>query len=417
MRRRRRIVIIQKSIPAYRVPFYLLLRRELEARGIQLTLVCGDSVGDDKFKADRGQVDWAHYRPHRHLRVGRRELIWQPVLDLAEGADLVIVEQASKLLVNYVFLALQSRSTSPAVALWGHGANLQRHTASRIGEAIKVLASRRARWWFAYTESTRQLLITRGIPNSRITVVQNSTDTVALRRDMADIADHELRSCRAVWQSTPGRTAVFIGGLYAEKRLRFMVQACAIAAEHLPHFRLLIAGDGPDRAVAEELAKAHGFVMFLGRVDGREKAALLQIADCIVMPGLVGLAIVDSFAAEAPLITTSVPYHSPEIDYLEDGVNGILVRDPYSPSEFGKAVRDVMTDELLIAGLRTGCRIAAERYTNEEMVRRFADGVELALEATGSDSESGRHRLNRPGFPGGSKPWKGGSSLDRVDFG
>ena len=384
MCRRKLVVIIQKSIPTYRVPFFSLLRQKLTERGIELMLVCGDPVGEDKFKSDPGKVDWAHYRPHRRLRVGSRELIWQPVLDLAEGADLVIVEQASKLMVNYVLLALQFRPTSPAVALWGHGANLQRHTASRIGEAVKVLVSRRARWWFAYTEGTRQLLVARGIPNSRITVVQNSTDTVGLRRAMASIVDDELRRYRASWKSTPGRTAVFIGGLYAEKRLRFMVEACSIVAEQLPHFRLLIAGDGPDRAVIEELANTHGFVKFLGRVDGREKDALLRIADCIVMPGLVGLAIVDSFAAEAPLITTNMPYHSPEIDYLEDGVNGILVHDAYNPEEFAKAVQDVLSDERLSARLRNGCRIAADRYTNEEMVRRYADGIELALKASGT---------------------------------
>jgi glycosyltransferase involved in cell wall biosynthesis len=386
MRPRWRVAIIQKSIPSYRVTFFSLLRRELEARGIELVLVCGDPVGNDRFKSDRGGVDWAHYRPHRHLRLGAREVIWQPVLDLARGADLVIVEQASKLLVNYVFLALQARSGSPGVALWGHGANLQRHSASRIGEAIKVVASRRARWWFAYTESTRRLLITLGIPDSRITVVQNSIDTLALRRAIADISDDELVRYRDAWHSTPGRTAVFIGGLYAEKRLKFMVQACSIVAAQLPQFRLLIAGDGPDRAVAEELERAYEFVTYVGRMDGRERAALLRIADCLVMPGLVGLAIVDSFAAEAPLITTGVPYHSPEIEYLEDGVNGIVVPDVCSPEQFAKAVHDVLSDEGLNALLRKGCRIAAERYTNEEMVSRFADGIEQALRAYGRDA-------------------------------
>lgn len=380
--RRRRVVVIQKSIPSYRVPFFSLLRRELDERGMELVVVAGDPVGDDRFKADPGRVDWAYYRPNRRFRVGSRELIWQPVLDLAKGADLVILEQASKLLVNYVFLALQSRSTWPAVALWGHGANLQRHTASPIGEFVKLLASRRARWWFAYTESTRRVMVRGGIPNCRITVVQNATDTIALRHVMADIANDELESCRVAWRSSPGRTAVFIGGLYAEKRLEFMVQACAIVAAQLPQFRLLIAGDGPDRAVAEELANTFAFVTLVGRVDGRKLAALLRIADCIVMPGLVGLAIVDSFAAATPLITTNVPYHSPEIDYLEDGVNGILVRDAYDPDKFAKAVQDVLTDEPLGERLRNGCRMAAEQYTIEEMVRRYADGIELALQGS-----------------------------------
>jgi hypothetical protein len=35
--------------------------------------------------------------------------------------------------------------------------------------------------------------------------------------------------------------------------------------------------------------------------------------------------------------------------------------------------------------LLSGGRIAAERYDNEEMVRSFADGIELAVEATCGD--------------------------------
>jgi glycosyltransferase involved in cell wall biosynthesis len=315
------------------------------------------------------------------------------VLDLARGADLVILEQASKLLVNYPLLTLQFRSSWPAVALWGHGINLQRHTASHVGETIKAIASRHARWFFAYTESTRQLMITRGIPDSRITVVQNSIDASTLCRAIRDISNDEIRRYSADWGSSSGRTAVFIGSLYPEKRLRFLVEACAIVAGQLPQFRLLIAGDGPDRPVAEELAQNYAFVTFLGRVDGRERDALLRIADCIAMPGLVGLAIVDSFAAEAPIITTSVSYHSPEIEYLEDGVNGILVRNEYSPDQFAQAVLEVLTDESLSTKLRSGCRIAAERYTNEEMVHRFANGIERALETTGANVTSGSNRL------------------------
>jgi hypothetical protein len=123
------------------------------------------------------------------------------------------------------------------------------------------------------------------------------------------------------------------------------------------------------------------------------------------MPGLVGLAIVDSFAAEAPIITTSVPYHSPEIEYLEDGVNGILVRDEYSPDQFAQAVLEVLTDESLGTRLRSGCRIAAERYTNEEMVHRFANGIERALETTGVNV---RHKFSWP------RIWRREIAKDRV---
>jgi len=392
---RRRVVIVQKSIPAYRVPFFTSLRQELEARDIEFVLVGGDSVGADRLKADESRIEWAHYRLNRRIGIGGRSLVWQPVINLARGSDLVIVEQASKLLVNYVFLFFQSWSAWPYVGLWGHGGNLQKNSASRIGEFFKVHTSRHARWWFAYTEGTRRLMTSRGIPDSRITVVQNSIDTATLRSAMADMSESDVVAYRVGWKSLTGKTAVYIGSLYPEKRLQFLVQACTIVAAQLPHFRLLIAGDGSDRRIVEELASTHRFVTFLGRVDGKDRVALLRIADCIVMPGLVGLAIVDAFAAEAPMVTTGVPYHSPEIEYLEDEVNGIMVGDSYDPDKYAEAVLRVLCDEDLNLRLRAGCELAAERYTNDAMVKRFVAGIEQALETTRRDVKLKRSGLLR----------------------
>jgi len=385
MKGRRRVLIVQKSIPSYRVAFFSALRRELDVREIDLILVGGDPVGDDRFKADTGKVEGALFRPNRRYRVGKREFVWQPVLDLTKSVDLVIVEQASKLLVNYFLLARQLLPRTPSVAMWGHGVNLQTQTANRLGEYVKKLVSRRSRWWFAYTEGTRQIMINKGIPASRITVVQNSIDAEALRQSILELPADIEAQMRTLWRCATGKTAVFVGGLYAEKRLDFLIQACATVATEIPQFRLVIAGDGPDRTHVEGLVKDLDFVTYIGRVDGSDRVSLLRIADCIVMPGLVGLAIIDSFVAEAPLITTNLKSHSPEIEYLEDGINGICVRDSDDPDAFAKAVKNVISSGELMARLRIGCRLSADKYSLNAMVTRFADGIELALVTLSAD--------------------------------
>ena len=79
------------------------------------------------------------------------------------------------------------------------------------------------------------------------------------------------------------------------------------------------------------------------------------------------------------MVTTDVPYHSPEIDYLEDGVNGAVVLESDSVQAYADRVVRLLRDgderELLIAG----CRAAAARYSVENMAERFADGVVAAL--------------------------------------
>jgi hypothetical protein len=58
---------------------------------------------------------------NRHFRLEKvHEAVWQPVLSATRKADLVIVDQASRLLVNYVLLARQ-RFGGPSIALWGMG--------------------------------------------------------------------------------------------------------------------------------------------------------------------------------------------------------------------------------------------------------------------------------------------------------
>ena len=45
------------------------------------------------------------------------------------------------------------------------------------------------------------------------------------------------------------------------------------------------------------------------------------------MPGAVGLGILDSFALQTPMVTTTQNFHGPEIEYLENGKNGIITED------------------------------------------------------------------------------------------
>ncbi|MDP9351289.1 MAG: group 1 glycosyl transferase, partial [Chloroflexota bacterium] len=89
--------------------------------------------------------------------------------------------------------------------------------------------------------------------------------------------------------------------------------------------------------------------------------------------------VLDSFALEVPLVTTAVPSHGPEIDYLEDGVNGVVVRETDNPAMYASAVARLLKDGNLRGKLVSGCRSSKDKYTVEEMAERFASGVRTAL--------------------------------------
>lgn len=378
--RRPRVLIAYKSLPAYRVRFFEDLRARLRDDGVHLDIVYGDPDRQYRKRGDTTALEEATFLRNRFFYVGGKRLIWQPVLHRSRRYDLVVLEQANSLLVNYPLLLLQRVGWGPKVALWGHGANLQSASPNGILEKFKRIYSRIPHWWFAYTEGSAGRITKLGFPRNRITIVQNAIDTGSLKVDMASVTTEDVANFHVTTGGKPGQTALFIGSLYPEKRLKFLLEAAALVNRERPNFTLLIAGDGPDREFVAAAASEAPYIQFLGRLDGEARALALRASNCVLMPGLVGLGILDAFAAEAPMITTAHGFHSPEIEYLTSGVNGILLPEDTTSQEYAQAVIHFLDDQALQLQLRQGCQETASRITNEAMVENFRRGVHLALE-------------------------------------
>jgi hypothetical protein len=98
-------------------------------------------------------------------------------------------------------------------------------------------------------------------------------------------------------------------------------------------------------------------------------------------PGLVGLGVLDAFAMRLPVITCDLPYHSPEIEYLEHENNGLVLATDTSPELFGAEVTSLLLDRHRLRRLTSGAIQSAQRFSVEAMAERFANGVEMALSA------------------------------------
>jgi glycosyltransferase involved in cell wall biosynthesis len=116
---------------------------------------------------------------------------------------------------------------------------------------------------------------------------------------------------------------------------------------------------------------------YVGRQTESNKAKFLKSSSVILNPGLVGLTILDSFAAGKPIITTDCGLHSPEIDYLINGINGLITSNKME--DYVKAVVQTLTDSTLANRLQKGCITSANHYTLENMVQNFRNGILKAL--------------------------------------
>jgi len=367
------VLIIQEHLPAFRVPFYQKLRENLAASGVDLRLIYATNQRNTFLK---GQLAWATAVPIRWLG----PLAWQPVLRQARKADLVVFQQESKYIVNPLLQVL-AKIGWPPVAYWGHGRNFQAPVGTGYSTRLKNFLATKVHWWFAYNDLSARVVRELGYPADRITSVGNAIDTTGLIERHASLTKEELDTVRNELGLKSQNIAVYTGGLYPNKRIDFLVEAALLIRQQIPDFELIVIGDGPDRPRISAAAYQHPWIHDVGPKNDQAKVPYWALAKLLLMPGLVGLVVVDSFALGVPLVTTDFPYHSPEIDYLKNDFNGLLVPCGQSAGIYASAVADLLLDPSRLERLRTGALASAADHTIEKMADHFAAGVMLALDA------------------------------------
>ena len=175
-----KVLILYKFLPQYRQEFFNLLKDKLSEYNIELELIYGKNSNSDALKNDEIDIDWAKYIPNKSFIIGNTELLWQPCLKFLKEKDLIIVEAANRLLINY-YLMLKRSISKYKLAFWGHGRSLQMHETD-LRNRFKYLFINKCDWWFGYTEETKKFLVNRKVPENKITVVQNAIDTLNLQK-------------------------------------------------------------------------------------------------------------------------------------------------------------------------------------------------------------------------------------------
>lgn len=371
-----KVVYIVAGLAQYRVPFHQAVRHQLAKEGVEYELWVTPAKSSERGKGDSGYLDWA--RPFLDLRIKGTSFIYQCVYNCARKVDLVILVQENSYLLNYI---LQMFPGKTKIAFFGHGRNFQSRNPDGRGERWKRFWATKVNWWFAYTEETRRHVESIGFPSERITVFNNSVDTSALRAQVAAITPERLESLRAELCITGKHVGVFVGGIYPDKRMPFLVEAGELIRQRIPDFEMIVVGGGSDLPVIQELARSRPWIHVTGPRFGEEKVALMLLGQVFLMPGLMGLAILDAGVAGLPIATTGYPWHSPEIAYLLPGENGVIVQDWQSAQDYAEAVAGILNDPTRQKAMSEASRAMADRYSIEAMAANFAAGVLAALKS------------------------------------
>jgi len=366
------VCIVQPRLHHFRVPFYVALKEELSKRNVCLILIHGQPNLREKQKMDSGFINWAIQVTNHRIKIMHTEFIWQPCLRNLWNCDLAIVQHWNSLLINYLLL-LTTPLIVKRVAVWGHGKNCQSAKPNGVKEKWKRLWIKKPDWWFAYTDFTKDILLKTGYPADMITVVQNSIDSAQLSTYRDDIKHSELVALRKKLEVKGDKVGVFCGSLASHKGIAFIIEAARIIRKEVKGFELIMIGTGPDAHLVERVASVYPWFHHVGAKFGREKILHMKLGDVFLMPKGLGLAILDAFVMQLPVLTTKDGLHGPEISYLKDGMNGYITAN--TVEDYATAVIRVLSCPKKLKELSSNCRKDAEVYTMTKMVQNFADGV------------------------------------------
>jgi glycosyltransferase involved in cell wall biosynthesis len=182
--------------------------------------------------------------------------------------------------------------------------------------------------------------------------------------------------CRSQWRATP--RAMFVGRLAPEKGLDTLIDAWPSVRVSYPEARLVLIGEGPQRAALEARAKALGLTLGPGQaveLPGASPDAItaLREADLFVLPSReegMSIALLEAMALGIPLVASSIPGNRRLVSDFEHG----RLAPPDDPEALARAIVEQWNDFDRAVHMGRAARRRVEReFSIQAMARRHLE--------------------------------------------
>jgi glycosyltransferase involved in cell wall biosynthesis len=351
------VLVLQEQVLPYRVPFFRFLADELGSRDLDLRVVSSSVLP---------KVDELGF-PHQRVLPSRGGLSALGTIYRERPAVLVLPHSGRFAPVATTTRLLQSHGRKQL--FWGMGlARRYGEAAARDrrppAEAVRRLMLSTCDHYLSYTEISTTYLLNRGYEAARITTLNNAVEALAT-------PEQAMTAQRVPFQ------ALFVASLVEDKEPLAAV-AIVDRLRHLaPGASLHIVGDGPLRPQCEQAANGLEWVHYHGPKRGQGLRELALSSGIAIIPGRVGLALLEMASAGLPMATFAASRHGAEIAYLKDGINGIFLSGEIDAA--AKELGTLLTDLPALERMRNEALGTASKYTIRRMAANFADGVTASL--------------------------------------
>lgn len=172
-------------------------------------------------------------------------------------------------------------------------------------------------------------------------------------------------------KKTEDPTILFIGRLIPNKRIGNLLYYYRTLKKELPGLKLIVIGDGPEAGIVRIATAEDRDIEWAGAIADEAKiASLMRRADLVFNAGLSGLSVNHAFLYGKPYITCSDIDHAPEIWYLRDGENGLMLEMEDFVSDCHR-ILNILQDRALYATFCQSAFLTAKRYNVDSWVKEI----------------------------------------------
>jgi glycosyltransferase involved in cell wall biosynthesis len=167
-----------------------------------------------------------------------------------------------------------------------------------------------------------------------------------------------------------GKHILYVGRLEPVKGVRYLISAMKRVHDTIPDARLIIIGEGTERAMLEALSARLGLqtcVQFGGEVPHEKVLSFMQQADVFVLPSLsegFPMVIVEALACGLPVVASRVG-GVPEI--ITNETNGYLV-EAKDEGALADRIQVLLQDDLLRKKISDANKELVKKYSWENVI-------------------------------------------------
>lgn len=302
-----KVLIQQPILPPYRLATFRALSQDPR---LDVTIAYGTTTKGMPLESVENPegiktISFPNIAFGSQLAINIQPKIWKIFRQIQP--DAVVFELNPRNLTS-VILPKIFRRKGASITFWGHGI--------RPKERIKLFYEKQTKWadsTLLYYPQGKDELIKLGVPAEKLFVAWNSIETeeiATLAEPYTAVRNEIVTVCR----------------LTPLKKVPLLLKAFLYATEHLGlDAKLTIIGDGPERAMLEELRNSSSHkdrINILGPLwKQTDIAPYFNRAYISVSAGQVGLNAIHCMAYGVPMICADNEPHSPEVMALKEGEN------------------------------------------------------------------------------------------------